>query len=301
MHTHSHATAHSFATGTLARRAAWMAVSASGFLILLKAYGWFTTDSLSIFSSMVDSSMDFLISAFNLFAIAYALKPADDDHRFGHTAIEDIAGLAQAGFIVGSALFILLEAAGRFITPEPVVHTQNAMYIMYISIAVTTLLVVFQKYTVRKSGSIVVEADMWHYLSDILTNLAIISALLLHQHFGWLWADPVLAVLIAAVIMHSAIRIGVRAFHNLMDREMPDDEKARIKDIVAQEKNVRGFHQLKTRQSGRKKFIQMHIELPETLTFPQAHEITERLEAALEHAFGEAEIIIHQDPVKELW
>lgn len=280
-----------------AKRAAMLAVVISIILVLVKAYGWFSTGSLSIFSSLADSLMDMVISGFNLLAIRYALKPPDDEHRFGHTAIEDVVGLIQAAFIVGIAVFILVEAAGRLLAPEAVTHTHGGMAVMVASIVLTTLLVLYQRYAVKKSGSLVVEADSLHYLTDILVNLSIIASLYIGARYGVTWMDPVLALLIAFFIAKSAYVIGLRAFNNLLDREMPDEEKEKILTFLNSAESIEGFHDLKTRQSGRKVFIQLHLELKKTLSFMQAHDVANRIEEELQAMFQDAEIIIHEDPV----
>lgn len=282
------------------RQATYVAVTVAFGLITLKLYGWWQTDSVSLFSSLLDSFLDLFVSLINLFAVHYALKPADDDHRFGHNAIEDIAGLLQAAFLAGSALMITLEAANRFIAAEPVHSPELGMSIMGISIIATLLLVLYQHYAIRREGSLVIEADAMHYVGDLLTNIAIILSLYLSSAFGIHWADPVLALGIAAILFRGAWKIGHRAFRHLMDEEMPEADKARIIAILDGEYDageILGYHELKTRYSGRKAFIQMHLDLDATLTLQQAHTVADRVETKLREEFAHADVIIHEDPV----
>jgi ferrous-iron efflux pump FieF len=273
--------------------AAFAPIIISALLIILKIYGWVLTGSLSIFSSLVDSFLDIIVSTINLFAIFYALKPADEDHRFGHTAIEDIAGLGQAAFIFGAALIILLEGFNQFFNPLAILYSHVGINIMLIVIFFNLALVIFQKYASRKTNSLIVSADSVHYETDVLMNLGIIFSLYLNIKY----LDPILAIIIALYISKSAWKIGVRAFNNLMSKEMPEEMKQKIYKIIAEQSGIKGFHQLKTRFSGRKAFIQMHIELSKALSLLEAHHITDKLEHDLAKEFADLDVIIHQDPI----
>jgi ferrous-iron efflux pump FieF len=266
--------------------------------VLGKLIAWWMSDSMAILSSLTDSFFDFLTSAINLIAVRYALKPADDDHRFGHTSIEDIAGLAQFAFIAASMLIIILQSLERLANPRPIEHEEIGMIMSIAGMVATIGLVVYQTYVARRTKSLIVAADRLHYAGDILFNLGVFAALFCSAQLGWAWADPAAALIIALVILWSVRPLGLRAFNNLMDREMPDEEKARIQEILRQHPDIRHVHNLKTRYSGAKAFIQLHAELDASLSFRAAHAIIDRLEKALETAFPEAEVIIHPDPLE---
>lgn len=267
-------------------------------LALGKLVAWWQSDSLAMLSSLTDSCFDIFASILNLIAVRYALKPADDDHRFGHNSIEDIVGLAQCAFIFSSMLIIMLQSVERLTNPQPLAHEALGMGVSLLAMASTCALVAFQTYVAKRTGSLIVNADRLHYVGDIGFNFGVFVALLFNAHFGWSMADPIMALVIAAVVLWSSRKIGIRAFHNLMDKEMPETEKARILAAVAAFPEIKGLHHLKTRFSGTKAFIQMHAELDAALSFPDAHSIIDRLEQALLAAFPEAEIIIHPDPVE---
>lgn len=278
---------------SLLKKTAFLPLFVTIFLIILKIYGYIETNSLSIFSSLADSFLDILISSINLLAIFYALKPADEDHRFGHTAIEDIAGLAQAAFLTGSGMVILLEGINRFFNPIELEQASLGITIMLAVIAITLALVIIQKYVARKTNSLILQADSLHYETDVLMNLAIIIAL----YFGKSNLDIIIAICISFYIGSSAFKIGKKSFDNLMDKEMPEEMKNRIYETIRQHEEIKGFHQLKTRFSGRKIFIQMHVELDRNLSLSTAHKITDKLEQSLIEQFSDAEVIIHQDPI----
>ncbi len=279
------------------RLATYASVSVAVALVVLKAVAWWLSDSLAMLSSLTDSFFDVLSSLMNFIAMRYALKPADDDHRFGHTRIEDIVGLAQCAFIMASMLIIILQSAERLSNPMPLEHTQLGVAVSLIAMLATAMLVAFQTYVARRTRSLIIAADRLHYVGDVLFNLGVIVALVFASYYGWLFADPLMAILMALAIIWSSRSLGLRAFNNLMDHEMPEDEKAKIYALLETMPDIREFHKLKTRYAGNKPFIQMHVGMDATLGFRQAHDIVERLEMALEEIFPGAEVIIHPDPV----
>ena len=283
---------------SLEKSGAFVAIGLTLLMIGLKLYGWAITDSLSILSSLTDSLMDLLVSGINLVAIYYALKPADDDHRYGHTAIEDIAGFFQASMLVGTSLLISVEAISRFFNPVSASpKTDLALVIMVICFFLTLCIVLYQRFVVYKSKSIIVEADSLHYLSDLATTFGVLASLYLWQYYDLGWIDPLISLAIVAVILWGAIQIGHQSYKNLMDTEMSDEDRAAIIDTINSHEGHAGFHDLRTRQSGRKVFIQLHLELDKRLSLTQAQDIAEALEDKLEELFRDADVIVHQDPV----
>ncbi|WP_085125030.1 cation diffusion facilitator family transporter [Tistlia consotensis] len=265
-------------------------------LITLKLLAWWMTDSLALLSSLVDSLLDGTASVMMLLAVRHSLVPADREHRFGHGKVEALAALGQACLISGSALFLVFEALRRLFAPAPVSHGELGLAVMAVSLVATFALTRFQNYVVRRTGSVAIRSDALHYLSDLLMNAAVILALVLTSQLGWTLADPLLGLAIAAFIVRGAWRIGVDAYNMLMDRELPDDERRRIVELVRQHSEVLGVHDLKTRTSGRTTFIQLHLEIDGGMTLYRAHAIAEAVEAELQTAFPNAEVTIHQDP-----
>lgn len=287
---------HSAEAARLMRLATYASVATAMVLIGVKLVAWLYTDSVSLLSTLIDSVLDALASIINLLAVRHALMPADREHRFGHGKAEPLAALGQATFISGSALFLVFEASHRLFTPAPIAHTGFGIGVMAFAIAATFVLTRFQAYVVRKTGSIAIKADSLHYFGDLLVNGSVIVALLLVSQLGWDWADPVFGLGIAAYILYCAWRIARGAYDMLMDRELPDEDRQRIKDIVQAHPAVIGLHDLRTRASGRDTFIQIHLELDGEMTLLRSHEIADEVEARLHEAFPGAEVIIHQDP-----
>ena len=266
-------------------------------LLIIKAYGWIITGSLSILSSLLDSTLDLIISLLNMVAIFYAAKPPDEDHRFGHNSIEDIVGLAQASFITASGLFILYEAIHRFFVPTQIIHHEAGILVMSISLVASLIIVIYQKLVFKKTKSVIVESDMMHYLTDFLINGAIIVSLLAMSKNRSSIIDPILASIIAFYIIYAAKNIGIKAFNALMDHELKPDEKLKIKTLIKSDPNIKGCHELKTRRSGSRIFMQLHIELDHKLSLKAGHDIADKLEKRIQNLWEQTEIIIHTDPV----
>ncbi len=282
--------------GRLMRLATYASVAVASSLILVKLGAWLYTDSISLLSTLIDSLLDVMASLINLFAVRHALVPADREHRFGHGKAEPLAALGQSAFIAGSALFLVFEAGHRLFDPRPVLHSEIGIAVMVVAIVMTFALTRVQAHVVRQTGSVAIKADSLHYVGDMLVNGAVIVALLLASKFGWAVADPLFGLAIAAYIMFNAWRIARGSLDILMDRELPEAERARIREIALANPKVRDLHDLRTRSSGRHSFIQVHIEMDGNLTLFKAHGVADEVEAALRAAFPGAEVIIHQDP-----
>ncbi len=286
------------AAARLMRSATYASVTVAGLLIVIKGVAWLQTGSVAMLGTLVDSILDAMASVVNLVAVRHALTPADDEHRFGHGKAEALAGLGQAAFIAGSAVFLLFEAANRLIHPQPVVNSTLGISVLVISIAATLVLVAYQRYVVRKTRSLAIDADSLHYKGDLLVNVGVIAALGLSQYLGWIYADALFALGIALYILYGAWNIFMGAYDQLMDREMADDVRAQIRTIAMSHDEVRELHDLRTRTSGTGSFIQLHLELDGDMSLHRAHDISDEVENKIRQAFPAAEVIIHQDPAE---
>ncbi len=279
----------------LLRLATYASVVTASVLIGGKLLAWLMTGSVSVLASLVDSLMDAAASLINLFAVRYSLMPPDAEHRFGHGKAEALAALAQATFIAGSAVFLILHAVDRLLHPRPLEAVAVGIIVMVFATATTLVLLGIQRHVIKRTGSTAIRADSLHYTTDLLSNLSIIIALLLAT-YGWPGLDPLFAIGIALYIAYSAWRIGHEAFQLLMDRELPSEARDRIRQIALTHTQVRGIHDLRTRQSGQSHIIQLHLELDDELPLVQAHGIADDVEAAILKDFPGADVIIHEDP-----
>jgi ferrous-iron efflux pump FieF len=280
----------------LMRLASFASVGAALLLIAIKFAAFLQTGSVSLLSTLFDSALDAAASVVNLIAVRQSLVPADAEHRFGHGKAEPLAGLVQVAFILGSSIVLVTEVVDRFTSPQPISRPEVGIAVMIASLIVTGLLVTLQRHVVRRTGSIAIKSDQVHYATDFMVNASVIVALVLSTRLGWLWADPAIGLAIAVFIAAAAVRVGKEAFDMLMDREMEEAERTRIKEIVRRHPEVLNLHDLRTRASGRDKFIQFHLELDGSLSLLEAHRISEAVEAEVCAAFPGAEVIIHEDP-----
>jgi ferrous-iron efflux pump FieF len=280
----------------LLRMATYASSSTAILLIGVKAVAWFKTGSLSIMASLVDSLMDAAASLLNLVAIRYSLKSADADHQFGHGKAESLAGLGQASFIAGSAIFLLIHAAERLSNPHPLNDLKLGIGVMCFAIAATLILLAVQGYVIKRTNSTAIRADALHYKTDLLTNISTIAALFFVAS-GWPILDPLCATGIGIYILYSAWHIGQEAMQTLMDRELPNETRQAICNIGLSHKTVLGVHDLRTRQSGLTIVIQLHLDLDEKLPLTEAHKVAKEVENKIIAIFPTADVIIHQDPV----
>ena len=281
----------------LVRTASYASVAIASFLVVIKLVAYLMTHSVSLLASLIDSLLDVAASIVNMVAIRHALVPADEEHRFGHGKAEPLAGLAQSAFIAGSALFLIVESGARLFNPRVIEHGTVGLAVMVVSTVFTIVLVIYQRYVIKKSRSIAIRADSLHYVGDILVNLAIIAALVLSLYLEWYIADPLFALGVAAYVLYNAWEIVKVSLDQLMDRELPDADRDRITGIARAHPDVRNLHELRTRSSGLTTFIQLHIEMDPEITLVRAHEISDEVEAELHKAFPNSEIIIHEDPL----
>ena len=282
--------------GPLMRRAATASVVVSLFLVGIKTFAYFTSHSVAMLASLADSALDLFTASLNMIAIRQALTPADDEHRFGHGKAEPLAGLAQGAFITASALFLVIQAVNRILAPEPIDNSVQALIVMCIAIACAIMLVLYERRVVARTGSLAVEADQTHYLGDLVTNVGVVLALVLSAYLGWTLADPLIAIAVAGIMLWSALGVGRDSFNQLMDRELPDEERARIRRLAESHGAVRNVHDLKTRAAGLSTFIQLHLALDPEMRLSEAHKVSDAVEQAILNAYPGAEVIIHQDP-----
>ena len=265
-------------------------------LITVKAYASYVTGSVAILSSLMDSTMDMIVSAINFIALRYSLKPADDDHRFGHGKAQDLATMSQAIFITILSILIGIEAIKKFTHPTDIAVGDIGLIVMGISLFFTICLVAFQDWTYRKTGNNLVRADATHYLTDILTNIAVLISVYAATHLGLPIVDPILGLLVAIYIFTSAIKVGKAAFDNLMDKEFEEPVRQRILEVAQSHHKVMKIKNLRTRQGGHTSFIYFDFTMDGSCSLNEAHDIAHEIEDMLKKEFPESEIFIHQEP-----
>lgn len=274
-----------------------IAIASAIALALLKAAAAMFTGSLALLGSMADSLMDAVASTALLLAMIYARKPPDAQHRFGHGRIEPLASLAQSGLLTGSAVLVALHAIERLFRPQPLHQPGWAVAVMLFSIVLTLVLVRVQRRAASASGSVAVTADAAHYLGDVVVNAGIVLALLCSAVWGWVWIDPLVGLLVAIYLGFLAWTVARLALVQLMDEELPADERADLEAVLQATPGVMGWHDLRTRRAGPQRFLQVHLEVAGHLSLEQAHAITADAAQRLQARFQSLDVVIHADPI----
>jgi ferrous-iron efflux pump FieF len=276
--------------------AAVASVGVAATLICAKLAIWVITGSVAILGSLVDSGLDAIASMVTFISVRQAAQPPDRAHRYGHGKAEAIGAFVQAGFVLGSALFLASEAVRRLISPQPIEQSGLGIAVLLLAILLTGALLGLQRFVVRRTGSIAIQADSLHYRSDLLMNLAVIAALILTEATGRLRVDPLFGLGVVLVLLYSAFGVARHALDMLMDRELPAEQRAYIRRLALEHPGAHNVHDLRTRRAGADVFIELHLELDGGLSLEQAHGITHEVEARIRAAFPAADIIVHQEP-----
>ena len=275
--------------------AGFASVGTAILLIVMKFFVWLLSGSSTILASLTDSLIDLGASFINLLALRFAMRPADKEHRFGHYKAEALASLTQSAFICGSALFLIVHGYERLVNPQELDYINVAIYVSIASVVLTLGLTWFQGYVCKITKSEAVEADRFHYLSDVFLNLSVIAALVL-SNFGYIWADGLITILLGLFIMKSSWHIGMTAIATLLDRSLGPDETTKIIRSIVLVPQVESFHDLRTRKAGPQYYIQCHIVLLHTITLEQAHNIATEVEHNILQDFPDADITLHMEP-----
>jgi ferrous-iron efflux pump FieF len=280
------------------KRSGYLTLSIALSILLLKLWAVIATNSSSVLASFTDASMDLLVSVLNFAVLRYALRPADDNHGFGHGKAEAVMALLQAAFLTGAAVLLLTQSFSRLHQTQVVQHLEFGMGITLVCAALTLVLVLAQRWIIRRTGSLAVKADLLHYRSDLLMNLLVLVALFLASQ-SFLWVDNLVAVLICGYLLYSAYELAKEALQHLLDEQLPAEQLLRIEQCLLSQPEVLAVEQLKTRQAGPDVFIQLRLVLKDELSLLAAHAIVDKAEQQLMALYSQAEVIIHAEPYSE--
>ncbi|WP_338242100.1 cation diffusion facilitator family transporter [Aurantiacibacter hainanensis] len=282
---------------SLTRSAALASMGTALFLGALKLWAVWQTSSTAMLGSLADTALDFVASMATLVGVWVAAQPADEDHRFGHGKAESLAAMFQIILIVLSASAIGFRAIQRLIEGGETRAAEQGIIVSVIAIAATFALIAWQRYVIRRTGSVAIRTDSVHYQSDLFLNLAVIAALVLDQYLGFARADPLFGLAIAGWLLWNAWQSSMEAIDHLMDREWPEEKRRAFVEAAADHPELSNLHDLRTRTSGHHDFAQFHVDLPGRMTVEEAHAIIDRVEEDLCRRFPGLELLIHIDPV----
>lgn len=281
----------------LTRTAAMASVVTAVTLLCLKLWATAESGSTAMLASLTDTSLDLLASIMTLVAVAYATRPADEDHRFGHGKAESLAAGVQV-ILIGVASLLIATSAVKSIYSggSQEVITGPAITVSIIAVGLTLALIGYQSYVVKQTGSVAIKADALHYRADLLLNLSVVGALIAQSFTTAAWIDPVCGLAIAAWLGYGAWETANEAIDHLMDREWEEDRRELLVKTVAKHDKVSNLHDLRTRTSGTTNFAQFHVDMPAETTVEEAHDVIEAIEDDLAKVFPNTEIIVHVDP-----
>jgi len=280
------------------RRATVIATSSAALLTLVKLVIGIMSGSVAVIASAIDSILDMAISVFNFFAIKKAEEHPNEMFNYGKGKIQAIAGVIEGTIITLSGLYIIYEAVSKMIHGKGTEYLGISVLVMLFSIGITWLLVRYLLRIAEETDNIVIKADALHYKTDLLSNGAVVAALVIVYFSGWDWVDALFGLGIGLYIIYSAYEIIHEGVMILLDRSLGADTVAKIGEIIGNHPKVNGYHWLKTRTDGSHNFVEFHLVLTPEMTLEEAHRIAEELEcriAALEPNKGWV-ITPHFDP-----
>jgi ferrous-iron efflux pump FieF len=282
------------------RHLSYVTIATVSFLIAIKLVAYSYTGSIILLSVAADSVFDLIISLTNFILVRISLKKSTSTYRYGYGKAEALSAFIEGIIIFIISVLILAIAVQKYINPESSMpHTNLALGVMAISLITTFFLVRYQSKIMRQTDSISVESEKLHYISDLLTNFAALIGIILVSNFNILTADPIIDGLISIYLIYTTIKIFQKSVAVLIDKEIDDELKKEIFDIVQGHNKVLGFHDVRTRQSGSSKgkfFLQMHIEVSEHVSLGESHNIADQVEDKILEKFPDAELILHVDP-----
>jgi ferrous-iron efflux pump FieF len=280
----------------LTRSAAFASIAMALVLSALKIWAVMKTDSTAMLGSLADTGLDLVASIGTLVGVWIAAQPADEEHRFGHGKAEALAAMFQVVLISLSAVGLAVRGVSELLAGGRVAAAGEGVVVSVIAILATFALLWWQRHVISRTGSIAIKTDNVHYKSDLFLNGAVIAALVLDRYFGVAGADPVFGLLIAAWLAWGAWRASTEAIDHLMDKEWPEEKRLRFVEVAATHPELSKLHDLRTRTSGDRDFVQFHVNLPSVMSVGEAHDVIERVEEDLCRAFPGMELLIHIDP-----
>lgn len=281
-------------------RYALLLVGAALLTLGLKFLAFYLSGSIGVFSDAAESLVNLTAASFVAFALAYAAKPADREHAYGHEKIEYFSSGIEGALIVVTAAWIIYEAVARFFHPQPLSTLPTSLVLVAVAAGVNGVVAWIAGRAGRRWHSVILSASAQHLAADVWTTLGIIAGLLLYRWTDRPWLDPLLAVLVALHVIRSGCRLVQRAYQGLMDRALDPAETEQVRRCIRRHLGAGDeFHALRTRQSGPRRFVDFHLLAPGARSLTSVHALTVRLEKELTAAFPGIDVTIHMEPVEE--
>jgi cation diffusion facilitator family transporter len=281
-------------------RLAFLSIAAAVITMGLKFGAYLLTGSVGLLSDAVESSANLVAAVTALFALWYAARPVDRSHPYGHGKIEFFASGVEGGLVLVAAGAIAWYGIQRLISPRPLEALGIGMAVSLVATAINFAVARVFLRVARERGSLVLEADGRHLMTDVWTSLGVIVAVTLVRLTGQNWIDPAIALLVAANIAWTGFDLLRKSFDGLMDRALPEETRQAIRAAIEAELPPGAtYHALRTRQSGGQRFADFHLLVPGNMPVREAHRLAERIEKAIARVVPGTETTIHFEPVEE--
>jgi len=278
------------------QRAAITAVIGGLAIFGIKLLAYFISDSVALLSDALESIVNIAASALMLFSVRISEMPADRNHQYGHQKVENVSSFVEGVLVLIAAFLIVQTAARRLFKPVELQSLGLALGVSFLATALNGGLSWFLSRTAGETGSLALEGDAKHLLSDVISSIGVIAGLLVANFTGWSFMDPVLAIIVAALVFRIGLRLTLKASGGLMDYSCPEEE-AKIMEVIGRHKSQYiDFHNVKTRRSGDKVFAELHLSVDASLTVEKAHDLTDHLEEELRAELPEVSLTIHVEP-----
>lgn len=280
----------------LKQSTAKLSVLSNTLLVLLKLVVGFYTGAVSIISEAAHSGVDLVAALVAFYAVRKSGKPPDDNHAYGHGKIENLSGVIEAVLIIVAAVWIIVEAAGKFNSPHLPEFIEYGIVIMVISIFLNYWVSGRLLEVAKVTCSHALEADALHLRADIWTSLGVLIGLALIKITGYPWIDPVIAIVVATVVFKAGYCMTKKSVYELTDISLPPEEEAIIMDILNKHNKIISFHRLRTRRSGSYRLVDMHVILDKNMHLDKAHAICDQIEIEIKSKLGLCDVVIHLEP-----
>ena len=278
-------------------KVAALSIASNTTLIILKIVAGILSGSVSIISEAIHSGMDLVASLIAFFSVRVSSKPADEDHPYGHGKVENISGVTEGLLIFVAAFLIIKEAIEKILHPTDLGPTGVAIAVMLISSVVNLLVSSILYKTAREVDSIALEADALHLKTDVYTSLGVGLGLILITITGKTMLDPVVAILVACLIIKEAWELVSKSFRPLLDGRLSSEEEGLIEEVLDKYSDqIIDYHMLRTRRAGNIKHIDFHMTVSEDLTIKDYHDLYEQIENDIERALANTSVIINAEP-----
>ena len=278
--------------------AAGLSITSNAIIIITKIIAGMLSGSISIISEAIHSMSDFLASVLTFFAVTRSAEPADKEHPFGHGKYEDMSGFIEGGLIIFAGCFIVFESTKKIILGYTL-QTESMLGIYVMALAVVANFVVsrYLFYVAKKSDSVSLLADAEHLSTDIFSSLGVLVGLVLIKITGIAALDPIVAIVVAVIILKTGFTISKETLNNLLDGSLPQEDIKKIETILKNNKVIKGFKNIKGRKSGQYKDIELTLLFNPDMKISCAHNICDQIENEIKKELGNVSTIIHAEPV----